>query len=618
MAFSLAFALLWVLGAQGASAVAAPTGGDVEGPNTPAAELHVCPAGPPTCGYASIQAAVDAAGDGDVIKVAAGTYTDVHARSGFTQVAYLDKPLTIEGGYTTSDWTTPDPVANPTTLDAQGQGRGLYVDSNGVTIEGLRITGGDATVGGCTGPPYAPCWGGGVMAWSTQFTLTNNVVVGNKADAGGGVGAFGGAVNGNIITGNTARMGGGVVVGGITSLGGNIVVSNTASWPGPGGLGGGILIDGGEDVTLINNVIADNHVSEGGSSGGSGVFVAGVRARMIHNSVINNHGGDGSGISVDEFFGDCGVASLALTNTLVASQSVGMNIGCIVPETVAVNGVLWHATPVTVSMVPTASVSVETQHTGDPAFAADGYHLTRPSEAIDRGVVTAVDTDIDGDPRPLNYGFDLGADEYDGDLIRPEVVGREPAPEATDVAVDAAIVITFSESIDTGSFAYTVAPDPGGWSAVWSAGDTVVTLSHLDFARGTVYTVTVSAADDLGGNPLADAPVAWAFTTEQEAPAITSADSTTFVAGMPGSFTVTATGVPTPGIDLDGALPAGVTFTDHGDGTASLAGTPAAGATGEYPLMVTASNGVPPDATQAFTLTVEARIYLPLLVRNTG
>ncbi|MEA3377370.1 MAG: Ig-like domain-containing protein [Chloroflexota bacterium] len=219
-------------------------------------------------------------------------------------------------------------------------------------------------------------------------------------------------------------------------------------------------------------------------------------------------------------------------------------------------------------------------------------------------MVAAVDTDIDGDARPLNYGFDLGADEYDGDLILPEVVGREPAPGATDVAVDAAIVITFSETIHTGSFAYTVASDPGGWSAVWSAGDTVVTLSHLDFAAASSYTVTVSAADDLGGNPLADAPVAWAFTTEQEAPAITSADSTTFVAGMPGSFTVTATGVPTPGIDLDGALPAGVTFADHGDGTASLAGTPAAGATGEYPLMVTASNGVSPDATQDFTLTV--------------
>lgn len=38
-----------------------------------AASFTVCPAGPPICDYNSIQAAVDAAGEGDVIKVAAGS-----------------------------------------------------------------------------------------------------------------------------------------------------------------------------------------------------------------------------------------------------------------------------------------------------------------------------------------------------------------------------------------------------------------------------------------------------------------------------------------------------------------------------------------------------------------
>jgi hypothetical protein len=33
-----------------------------------------------------------------------------------------------------------------------------------------------------------------------------------------------------------------------------------------------------------------------------------------------------------------------------------------------------------------------------------------------------------------------------------------------------------------------------------------------------------------------------------------------------------------------------------------------------YPLTITASNGVAPDAEQAFTLTVEARVYLPLVL----
>ncbi|HVB09005.1 MAG TPA: Ig-like domain-containing protein, partial [Bacillota bacterium] len=55
-----------------------------------------------------------------------------------------------------------------------------------------------------------------------------------------------------------------------------------------------------------------------------------------------------------------------------------------------------------------------------------------------------------------------------------------------------------------------------------------------------------------------------------------------------------------------GTLPAGVTFVDHGDGTATLAGVPVAGTASAYPLTLTATNGVAPDATIAFTLTVEA------------
>ena len=88
------------------------------------------------------------------------------------------------------------------------------------------------------------------------------------------------------------------------------------------------------------------------------------------------------------------------------------------------------------------------------------------------------------------------------------------------------------------------------------------------------------------------------------APAITSASGTTFTVGTAGSFTVTTTGTPTPSISETGALPNGVTFTDKGNGTATLAGTPAAGSAGTYQFTVTASNGVSPNATQTFTLTV--------------
>jgi len=51
---------------------------------------------------------------------------------------------------------------------------------------------------------------------------------------------------------------------------------------------------------------------------------------------------------------------------------------------------------------------------------------------------------------------------------------------------------------------------------------------------------------------------------------------------------------PTASISESGALPSGITFTDNHDGTATLAGTPAAGTGATYPLTLTASNGVSP------------------------
>ncbi len=129
-----------------------------------------------------------------------------------------------------------------------------------------------------------------------------------------------------------------------------------------------------------------------------------------------------------------------------------------------------------------------------------------------------------------------------------------------------------------------------------------------------VYTnvVTVTAP----GTNLAAQSTATATLTVNQLPAITSADNVTFTEGFAGSFTVTATGFPTPSVIEVGALPAGVSFTDNGNGTATLAGTPAAGTSGTYSLTVEATNTVANvvwTASQAFTLTVVAA---PAIVTN--
>ena len=85
-------------------------------------------------------------------------------------------------------------------------------------------------------------------------------------------------------------------------------------------------------------------------------------------------------------------------------------------------------------------------------------------------------------------------------------------------------------------------------------------------------------------------------------PVITSAATTSFAVGTAGTFTVTTS--PTAAtITASGALPTGVTLTDNGNGTAVLAGTPAAGTTGSYPLVLTATSPAG-TVTQAFTLAV--------------
>ena len=120
---------------------------------------------------------------------------------------------------------------------------------------------------------------------------------------------------------------------------------------------------------------------------------------------------------------------------------------------------------------------------------------------------------------------------------------------------------------------------------------------------GGTYPITITASNGVGSN------ATQSFTlTVNEAPSITSLNNATFVVGTPGTFSVTTTGFPKTGgamtISESGSLPGGVTFVDNGNGTATLAGTAAAGTGGTYPLTITAHNGVGADATQSFTLQV--------------
>lgn len=128
---------------------------------------------------------------------------------------------------------------------------------------------------------------------------------------------------------------------------------------------------------------------------------------------------------------------------------------------------------------------------------------------------------------------------------------------------------------------------------------------------GGTYPLTITAAN----GTLPNATQNFTLTVDQ-APAITSASGVTFTVGTAGAFTVTATGFPTPPtITGSGSLPSGVAFVSNGNGTATLSGNPAT--SGVFPLTITASNGVAPNATQNFTLTVGIN-HLALAAATTG
>ena len=99
------------------------------------ATLHVSPmgndggSGAQDSPFKSIQRAVNVSASDDVIKVAGGTYTfDAAlnpARDGV--VSYLNKRLTFQGSFLTSDWSKQDFSNNPSIIDGQNQVRGVSV-----------------------------------------------------------------------------------------------------------------------------------------------------------------------------------------------------------------------------------------------------------------------------------------------------------------------------------------------------------------------------------------------------------------------------------------------------------------------------------------------------------
>jgi len=138
-------------------------------------------------------------------------------------------------------------------------------------------------------------------------------------------------------------------------------------------------------------------------------------------------------------------------------------------------------------------------------------------------------------------------------------------------------------------------------------GDGTATISGTAAAASEgSYPINITASN----GTLPDAMQTFTITVQDappvtQAPAITSAAMGSFKVGTAGTFTITATGTPTPSFTLTGAQPSWLSFIDNTDGTATLSGTPDADSALGYSFTITARNGVSPNATQSFTLSVQ-------------
>jgi hypothetical protein len=175
------------------------------------------------------------------------------------------------------------------------------------------------------------------------------------------------------------------------------------------------------------------------------------------------------------------------------------------------------------------SISISYIVSGSPA-SVDLYYTTRTSAPY---TWIPIGTDSPGNgvyswnvPDDGSYGwYAVSPDEaaptssdapeasyyiYDG--TQPDVVSTNPADSAVGVLVDHSIVITFDEAMSS-SISYTIDPNPGGISRVWSNGDRVLTISHNDFLQSSRIWVNITDATDEAGNDLDTLPYSFYFET---------------------------------------------------------------------------------------------------------
>jgi hypothetical protein len=469
----------------------------------------------------TIQAAINAAVNGDVIQVAPGTYVE--------NLNFLGKAIRVVS----------DQGPQVTIIDGNRAGT-VVTFASGETSQSV-LSGFTLRNGNATASPGGS--GGGVYVENSSPTILGNIITNNWGGAdGGGIASYLGSpiIQGNMITNNIQTPGysGGAGGGGIGIVGGettqilNNYISNNSWATG----GGGISLFSAGTATVLNNVIANNRSNSQQSQGG-GLYIVNYSDVMIaQNLIIGNSAATGGGVYWAVPIGTRG--PFFINNTFYANDSPkGSGISALRPsaQVRVVNNIIVAKagqtavycdgssvdssvpTFVTNDVVSTSGLTYggfcpnQTGSTGnisaDPLFvnaAGSDFHLQIGSPAIETGTNGGTpQSDFDGVPRPLDGDgdgisvIDMGAFEVSLDHTPPITV-TTATPSSNAGWNNTNVTVTFNATDDVAG--YGVANIR--YSLAGAQQTSVVVIANPGSALITAEGITTVsyAAVDNGGN----------------------------------------------------------------------------------------------------------------------
>jgi predicted outer membrane repeat protein len=221
--------------------------------------------------------------------------------------------------------------------------------------------------------------------------ISNTQFISNSSGTnGGGLFADNGVTLTNVdfISNTALQYGGGAYIASTAILTNVQFISNTAS-----GTGGGLYSIGNSHVT---NVLFTNNRAN--LDGAALALYGNGRNDLLYTTIADTVNNPRAAIAVVS-------STLGITDTIIANHAVAIS---------NTNGAIYEDYNHIFNTITNTVGMTSGGHSliGDPKFADPlngDYHLQLGSAAIDHSIDAGVYTDLDGNPRPKNLGFDIGA-----------------------------------------------------------------------------------------------------------------------------------------------------------------------------------------------------------------